>query len=1027
MRITSGGHGFVPSSVRRNSHRYLPLLLLLLLFAPGFAKAQTTVNIHTIQTKQSATATNLDSAYLGQPVTTEGIVTAKLADGFYIENSDTTTTCPRNTATLNCWDTDNTTAEGIFVLVPAGVTATVAVGDLVTVTGTVQPSNTSSYAGTEVVLSANPTVSSSGNAIPAAVPASVVSGVTTAAFGQWLQFEGMRIPIASLTTVSGTGGTLTESTETVVSNGQFWGVLTSGSGTTARPFREKGISMLDAVPTTAPATVQRWDGNPELLFIDSGIRGGTPLDVTANATISNLVGIVDYHENTEGYTGILLDPTNGYGTITGGSTAKAAAVANSGVLTVATQDLGRFFFTSKTANDAVAITAAAYARRLAKTAASIVNYENTPDIVAVQEAENEQTLLDLSSAVSAAAAAAGKTDPTYNVMWMAGNDSTGLASGVLFNPAKVNIIAAEQYGQNLTYTAPSGTTYPLFDRPPFILHVKVLRVDTNSYPDSTTKSLIVVVNNMLDRTNIDNPTLGNDVRYRREAQAEYIAQHVIQTFQNNGESVISVGNYNSFQHEVQDGFVDAMGAIDGNPVATNLVTLASPVNLTVPNAINLTGTSQTAQPYTYVESGSAEQPDHILVTSDFANRSSIDYARVNADFPASGLNDASTALHNADHDPLIGYFVIPQFSSLTLTSSENPSFVGDSVTFTAKLSSPAGGTPTGTISFSIDGQVVSTVTLDASLTATYTTAGLAVGSHKVVATYSGDLAHDPATASLTQVVVAYIPTQTTLTCSPNPAQYGTTVVCTATVASALGNHPGPTTGSITFYDGTTALGTVALSGSAIATLSTSSLAAGLHPITAVYARMAPYDTSTSNTVNEIIWADFSISVTPPSNSVYTGEKATYTVTITPGAGFTFDTPLSCSNLPDFSSCSFTPNPVPNSKGTSTWVIQTSAPSQSAAANRSPRLPWQLPAGSVGLAAIALFVLPKRFRRRGAFLATLVVLTFNMMLGCSSPRRLTGGTTPGTYTVTVTAAVDESGTGYIVSHSATANLTVKSLF
>jgi hypothetical protein len=196
-------------------------------------------------------------------------------------------------------------------------------------------------------------------------------------------------------------------------------------------------------------------------------------------------------------------------------------------------------------------------------------------------------------------------------------------------------------------------------------------------------------------------------------------------------------------------------------------------------------------------------------------------------------------------------------------------------------------------------------------------------------------------------------------------------------------------------------------------------------MTALYALNNRYATSTSNQIDELIYAEFSISVTPTSRSIYTGEATTYTVTVTPGAGFNTSVALSCSTIPNASSCSFNPSSVSSSNWTSTWTIQTSAPAQSSAVNHQPRLPWQIPAGSVAMAGIVLIFMPKRFRRRGLFLAILSVIALNTMIGCSSPRSLVGGTTPGTYTVTVTGTADESG--FIVSHSATTTLTVKSLF
>jgi len=60
-----------------------------------------------------------------------------------------------------------------------------------------------------------------------------------------------------------------------------------------------------------------------------------------------------------------------------------------------------------------------------------------------------------------------------------------------------------------------------------------------------------------------------------------------------------------------------------------------------------------------------------------------------------------------------------------------------------------------------------------------------------------------------------------------------------------------------------------------------------HNITAQYPGVAGFAASTSSVVVEVITPPaFSISASPASLSVYTGEAATYTVTVTPGTGFT---------------------------------------------------------------------------------------------------------------------------------------------
>jgi hypothetical protein len=78
----------------------------------------------------------------------------------------------------------------------------------------------------------------------------------------------------------------------------------------------------------------------------------------------------------------------------------------------------------------------------------------------------------------------------------------------------------------------------------------------------------------------------------------------------------------------------------------------------------------------------------------------------------------------------------------TITSSPNPSVVGELVTITAtvKAAVPGSGNPTGTVTFHVDGTAVATLTLDSSVDsrAVYSTVRLAVGSHAITATYGGD-------------------------------------------------------------------------------------------------------------------------------------------------------------------------------------------------------------------------------------------------------------------------------------------------
>jgi len=78
-------------------------------------------------------------------------------------------------------------------------------------------------------------------------------------------------------------------------------------------------------------------------------------------------------------------------------------------------------------------------------------------------------------------------------------------------------------------------------------------------------------------------------------------------------------------------------------------------------------------------------------------------------------------------------------TGVTLTSSLNPSLVGQAVTFSSSVSvtAPGAGSPTGTVTF-LDGATALGSTALASGSAAFTTSALAAGVHPITASYSGD-------------------------------------------------------------------------------------------------------------------------------------------------------------------------------------------------------------------------------------------------------------------------------------------------
>ncbi|NTU85927.1 MAG: DUF11 domain-containing protein, partial [Chloroflexales bacterium] len=112
----------------------------------------------------------------------------------------------------------------------------------------------------------------------------------------------------------------------------------------------------------------------------------------------------------------------------------------------------------------------------------------------------------------------------------------------------------------------------------------------------------------------------------------------------------------------------------------------------------------------------------------------------------------------------------------------------------------------------------------------------------------------------------------TLTSSLNPAPEGQAVTFSTTVS---GSQVTPT-GTVTFKDGTTTIGTATLNASGQAQLTTSALTNGTHPITAVYEGDNIYGSSTSPVVSQvIIGPDLAISQTYQIQFV---NQVTYTIT-----------------------------------------------------------------------------------------------------------------------------------------------------
>jgi hypothetical protein len=215
-------------------------------------------------------------------------------------------------------------------------------------------------------------------------------------------------------------------------------------------------------------------------------------------------------------------------------------------------------------------------------------------------------------------------------------------------------------------------------------------------------------------------------------------------------------------------------------------------------------------------------------------------------------------------------------ANVSLSSSVNPSDSGQSVKFTATLSSSGA---TGSVTFYDGSTSLGTATLSSG-TASVNTSSLTVGSHNITAVYGGNTTYASGTSN---TVIQKVRGKTTITWpyKPSPCNWGHT--CTFTCKIGW-QGPGNPTGYVTFYDGSNSLGNCNLSSDGSASFSIGNLGIGNHNITVVYSGDDNNDGSTSGAVTQTVNA--TSTATSLSSSVSTsvfGQSVTFTAAVNPSA------------------------------------------------------------------------------------------------------------------------------------------------
>jgi len=555
--------------------------------------------IHEIQGSGAA------SPFAGQPVLTNGIVTARKSNGFFLQEPDSSV------------DIDPATSEGIFVFTSS--LPAVAKGDTVTVTGEV----TEFFDLTQVGRSGGPatfSINSSGNPLPAAISFTTTILNPAGMLDQLERFEGMLTHADALVATAPTN-----------TFGEIFTVLDG----VARPFREPGIEVSLSLPPGAPCCVPRFDQNPERIMIDTdGQFGSIRLNVSSFVTLTNVTGPLDF---TFGDYKVLPDPTI---SASPNITATPVPAANCDEFTVGSFNLENFTSINAT--------------RMSKAALAIRTVMMSPDIIGVEEVGTLAVLQALADKINMDSVAAGMPDPQYQAYLVESDGDPTDADidvGFLVKSSRVTVASVTQEGADTTFIDPiSGEPALLNDRPPLIL-----RATVQSGPGGPSVPVTVIVNHLRSLIDVDtDPGDGPRVRAKRRAQAEYLAG-LVQSFQD--ENLVLVGDFNAFQFN--DGYVDVIGTVRGTPTQADQVVLASN-DLVNPDLTDLVDTLSADQRYSFTFEGNPQVLDHVIVDQEMLGRlSRFVYARNNADFPDTLRTVATRPERLSDHDMPVAYFKFP--------------------------------------------------------------------------------------------------------------------------------------------------------------------------------------------------------------------------------------------------------------------------------------------------------------------------------------------------------------------------------
>ncbi|WP_150004117.1 endonuclease/exonuclease/phosphatase family protein [Iodidimonas muriae] len=537
------------------------------------------------------------SAFDGQLVETSGIVTAIASNGFYVQDAN--------------GDGNDATSDAIFVF--TGGTPTVAIGDDVSITGTVDeftPGGASSgnLSITEIT-SPTITVASSGNSLPPAViigsagrtpPTSSIDSDNFAAFNPnedgidfYESLEGMRVTISDAQAVAPTNNF-----------GEIYVVADAGADATGMNDRG-GITISDG------------DLNPERLQIDDSLLTGNSPDVQIGDGLGDVTGVIGYS-----FGNFELLPTDAPTVTAGGLVAETTSIpVEDDRLTVASFNVENL--SAQSGDD-----------KFAALAQQIVDGLRSPDVIGLQEIQDNsgptndgvtdasqtyQALIDAIVALGGPQYAFADVAPADGTS--GGQPGGNIRTGFLYNPDRVDLVPGS------VMAVPGADTDAAFNnsRQPLVATFVFNGQE------------VTIVNNHFRSKGGSDPLFGsvqppaNGGEDARTAQAQFVHDFIQGLLAlNPTANVIALGDLNEFA------FLPPLQALAGLGLDQILTDLASLL--------------AAEERYSFIFEGNSQLLDHIFVTDNLLSADVLfDIVHMNAEF----LNAFT------DHDPLLASFLLP--------------------------------------------------------------------------------------------------------------------------------------------------------------------------------------------------------------------------------------------------------------------------------------------------------------------------------------------------------------------------------